>query len=126
MTDQTQADRASRGAEIVRSYAGLGADVPDIRNLVRDLRAYVESNGGDFEALAADRCGWAARWGEPTEVLPVDADGNITVPLACGHTGRVCQGSSTWDFPHDSYVTCDTDGEQSLMDPEFVDRLIER
>lgn len=66
-----QADRASRGRLLVADWRGgtgaaptMGAaeNVPasDVAEIVRDLAAYVREAGGDWEALAAGRPGWAA------------------------------------------------------------------
>lgn len=62
---------AGRGLLIVSVYIGGAQAIPvrglpehvkagEVAQLVRDLAAYVASAGGDWEALAADRPGWAA------------------------------------------------------------------
>ena len=55
--------------------------------------------------------------------LVVDADENVTVPLACGHTEKVFARSSQWDFPTEER-TCPTCGEETTWDPAFVARLV--
>lgn len=58
------------------------------------------------------------------ETLPVDTDGQITVPLTCGHSGKVFHASSFWDFP-DETVYCSTCDVGRNLDPEFRARLVD-
>jgi hypothetical protein len=56
--------------------------------------------------------------------LVVDADENITVPLACGHTEKVFARSSQWDFPTEER-RCPVCGSDTTWDPAFVARLVD-